>query len=91
MEYIQDGTAPSAVTAVSCPGPDQAHVPLQKSASAGGRIYILFTAAQDGCLSCVKHLVDQEGLDPLTKSMSCAYDALDFSRWGREKSEDPEI
>ena len=47
-----------------CAGPDVAHVPKQKSARSGGRVYFLYKAAQHGCLACVKHLVDTEGVDP---------------------------
>ena len=41
----------------SCLGPDVQHVLQQKSANTGERKYVLFTAAEDGCLACLKHLV----------------------------------
>ena len=47
-----------------CAGPEVAHVPAQKSTRSGGRVYYLYKAAEHGCLACVKHLVDIEGMDP---------------------------
>ena len=41
---------------------DTAHVPTVKSAKLGGRKYFLFKAAVDGCLGCVRKLIDVEGL-----------------------------
>ena len=70
-----------AVMDVDCPGPDAAHVPTQKSASKGGREYFLFTAAYDGCLPCVKHLVEVEKVNVFEASQTIRYTALDFAEW----------
>ena len=64
-----------------CLGPNFAHVPTQKSAERGGRAYYLFKAASDGCLSCVRKLIEEEGIDPLTVSTTCKYRAVDFAKW----------
>ena len=64
-----------------CEGPDAAHVPTQKSAREGGREYYLFTAAGDGCLPCVKHLVEVERVDVFATSQTCKYTALAFAEW----------
>ena len=69
----------------SCLGPDVQHVPRQKSAKSGGRKYVLFTAAQDGCLECVKHLVEREGVDVHSESTNCKYTALDFAEWSHQR------
>ena len=74
---------------MTCCGPDVAHVPKQKSARSGGRVYFLYKAAEDGCLACVKHLVDTEGVDPKQVSASCGYSALDFAAWAKSSSSDP--
>ena len=47
-----------------CGGPGAAHIPTQRSARTGGRIYVLFTACEHGCLPCVRKLIEDEGLDP---------------------------
>ena len=69
----------------ACPGPDVRHVPRQKTAKSGGRKYVLFTAAQDGCLACVKHLVEREGVDVHSVSTNCKYTALDFAEWSHKR------
>ena len=69
----------------ACLGPDVQHVPRQKSAKSGGRKYVLFTAAQDGCLACVKHLVEREGVDVHSASTNCKYTALDFAEWSHQR------
>ena len=69
----------------ACLGPDVQHVPRQKSAKSGGRKYVLFTAAQDGCLACVKHLVEREGVDVHSESTNCKYTALSFAEWSHQR------
>ena len=67
--------------ATLCPGPDSAHVPTQKSFLKGGeRKYFLFRAASDGCVQCVRKLLD-EGVSPHAESQSCKYTAIDFASW----------
>ena len=64
-----------------CPGPNSAHVPAQKSFKKGGeRKYYLFRAASDGCLQCVRELLE-EGVIPHSESQSCKFTALDFASW----------
>ena len=59
-----------------------AHPPKMKK-SLGGRLkYVLFQASMDGCLPCVRHLIEVEGLDPDGRSDSGAYSALDFATYG---------
>ena len=70
----------------SCPGPDIAHRPTQKSAKAGERKYYLFAAAEHGCLACVRHLVQHEGVDPGSSSKTCKYSALGFAEWGARQN-----
>jgi len=65
----------------ACLGPDDAHVPTVKSAKLGGRKYLLFKAAVDGCLGCVRKLIDVEGIDPLAVSTTGKWSALDFVKW----------
>ena len=72
-----------------CAGPEVAHVPTQKSARSGGRVYYLYKAAEHGCLACVKHLVDIEGVDPKQASANRGYSALDYAVWGQSSSSDP--
>ena len=66
-----------------CAGPDVAHIPVQRSywSGGGGREYFLFTAAYDGCLQCVKSLVEEEGVDVCATSRTKQYSALDFAQW----------
>ena len=67
--------------ATLCPGPDSAHIPTQKSYKRTGlRKYFLFTAASDGCVQCVRRLLE-EGVPPSALSESCKYSALDFAAW----------
>ena len=73
-----------------CDGPDVAHVPRQRSACDKGRIYFLFKACEDGCLSCVRELVEEEGLDPRQLSLSRKYTAMDFAEWGQSYSSCPD-
>ena len=72
-----------------CDGPGVAHVPKQSSARDRGRIYFLFKACEDGCLSCVRQLVEKEGVDPRQLSSSSQYTAMDFAAWGRSCSSSP--
>jgi hypothetical protein len=44
----------------------------------------LFKAAEDGCLQCVKHLVENEGIDPAATSTTCRYTALGFAEWSQQ-------
>ena len=46
---------------------------------------MLFTAAQDGCLACVKHLVEREGVDVHSESANCKYTALSFAEWSHQR------
>ena len=72
-----------------CDGPDVAHVPKQRSARDRSRIYSLFKACENGCLSCVRQLVEKEGVDPRQLSSSSKYTAMDFAVWGRSCSSCP--
>ena len=63
-----------------CPGPEE-HRPTQRHAD-GKREYVLFKAAEDGCLSCVKWLIEQEGVDPNSRSENNGYTVVGFADWG---------
>ena len=70
----------------SCGDPLLAHTPKMKN-SLGGRLqYVLFQASMDGCLPCVRHLIEVEGLDPEGRSDSGAYSALDFATYGLQRT-----
>ena len=74
----------------ACPGVDVAHVPTHKGAR-GERTYFLFPGAEDGCLECVKHLIQNENLDPLSTSTRAKYTAAAFAEWSRKHGgEDPD-
>ena len=72
--------------AMSCPGPDVAHKPMQKSAKTGGRKYFLFTACEAGCLPCVRRLVVDEGIDPRSESTTCHFSAIRFAELGYKRT-----
>ena len=65
-----------------CVDPFTAHAPKQKSFKQGGdQKYYLFTAASDGCLPCVRKLVEEFKIDYTATSNTCRYTALDFATW----------
>ena len=66
-----------------CPGPEE-HRPTQRHAY-GKREYVLFKAAEDGCLSCVKWLIEQEGVDPNSRSENMGYTVVGFADWGLQR------
>lgn len=69
-----------------CPGPGIAHIPTRKAkAKQTGKEYFLFTAAEHGCLACVRQLVEEEGVSVDSQSLSCKYTALDFAEWFQKK------
>ncbi len=65
-----------------CAEPYLAHPPPWKSAKSGGREYVLFKAAQDGYLGCVRHLIEQDRVSPFTSSKNAGYTTLDYAQWG---------
>lgn len=68
-----------------CSGLD-AHTPTQNSfKKTGHRKYFMFQAAADGCLTCLRHLIEIEGIDWTLTSDSCKYSALDFAQWELSK------
>ena len=46
---------------------------------------MVFTIVQDGCLACVKHLVEREGVDVHSESANSKYTALDFAEWSHQR------
>ena len=52
-------------------------------------MYFLFTAAEHGCLACVKKLIQEEGVCANSKSLNNQYTALDFAEWFEEKGDNP--
>ena len=64
-----------------CLGLQYAHLPTWKSARTGDPKYQLFKAAQDGCLACVKDLI-QASVDPSSVSTNMGLTAADYAAWG---------
>ena len=69
-----------------CLGPDAAHRPTSRSSKIGGRKYVLFEAAQAGCVACVRALVEEEGLDPAAASDNAHFSVLSWAEWGGRSS-----
>ena len=61
----------------SCGDPGKAHKSKRKNV---GREYVLYQAAKDGCVSCVRRLIEEEGIDPMVKSATQQWTAFDFAR-----------
>ena len=73
-----------------CKGHGFAHRPrYQKKLDEGGKMYFLFTAAEHGCLACVKTLIEDEGVCPNSQSLQNKYTALDFAEWFAKKGKNP--
>ena len=68
-----------------CGEPELAHAPKMGSARHGGREYVLFQAASDGCLPCVRKLIEEDGLDPFAESINCKYTALEFAMYASDQ------
>ena len=62
--------------------PGETHVPSTRRRQQ--RKYWLFQAASEGCLRCVRHFVEAEGVDPASESDTNGWTALDFAVWARE-------
>mmetsp|Transcript_54934 Transcript_54934/g.100364 ORF Transcript_54934/g.100364 Transcript_54934/m.100364 type:complete len:387 (-) Transcript_54934:87-1247(-) len=47
-------------------------------------------SAQSACITCIKHYIESEKIDPWSKSDSQGYSAIDFAEWelGRVKSDE---
>ena len=79
----------------ACPGPDYAHQPRFPGSQGGARKYFLFQAAHDGCLRCVRHLVEVECVNPASASRNkrrsrAGYTAEEFAEWSATYcAEDP--
>ena len=52
-------------------------------------MYFLFSAAEKGCLACVRQLIEKEGGDFRSRSLHNRYTALDFAPWFAEKGDNP--
>ena len=52
------------------------------------RKYWLFEAAWAGCLTCVKHFLEYEGVNPQDTSNSSRFSALDWALYGQEQGQD---
>ena len=48
--------------------------------------YRLFYAAQDGCLDCVRHSIEDLGVAVDSKSLNRGYTALDFATWASHQA-----
>ena len=70
-----------------CSGPES-HVPPRRHR--GKRTYVLFRAAEDGCLKCVRKLLEEEKVDISAVSETKGYSALDFAEWGVKKGSSSE-
>ena len=81
--------APAMDTAM-CSGNGYCHVPYHKQKLAqGGKMYFLFTAAEHGCVACVKQLIEEEGVNANSQSLHNKYTALDFAEWFAKKGKNP--
>ena len=63
--------------------PGVSHPPTKRRRAL--RKYWLFGAARAGCLRCVRHYIDVEGVDPASKSDTHGWSALDFAVWARQQ------
>ena len=69
-----------------CPGFAIAHIPTRKAEKKQtGKEYFLFTAAEHGCLACVRELVEVEAVSVHSQSQTQKYTALDFAEWAQKK------
>ena len=53
-------------------------------------MYFLFSAAEKGCLACVRQLIEKEGVDASSQSLTNKYTALDFAEWFQSKGDNPD-
>ena len=72
----------AAKVATACV-PGERHKPARKRVDE--RRYWLYEAAWDGCLTCVRHFLEDEHVDPDSRSHSQGYTVLDWAVWAREK------
>ena len=71
-----------------CQQLDRAHPLKISSASHDVLKYVLFQAAVDGCLPCVRKLVEEYNVDPFVQSTKNKYTALEIARYASIR--DPE-
>ena len=63
--------------------PGASHRPSKRQRSQ--RKYWLFAAASAGCLRCVRHYVEEESVDPGSKSDTHGWTVLDFAVWAKDQ------
>ena len=73
---------PSEKELVELTRPECKHGPAETSWRYDFKQYHLFAAAYDGCLPCVKRLVEVDGVPLDSKSFHKGYTALDWAKWG---------
>ena len=81
----QSNAGPVAAELVPVPAcsPGVSHPPSKRQRP--HRKYWLFGAASAGCLRCVRHYVENEGVEPLSKSDSHGWTSLDFAVWAGQQ------
>ena len=77
----QSSTGPSAAEPLPSGDcrPGVSHPPAKGRRA--DRKYWLFGASSAGCLRCVRHYVEDEGVEPLSRSDTRGWTALDFAGW----------
>jgi hypothetical protein len=50
--------------------------------------YWLFAAANDGCVHCVQRMIQDEGVDPNSKSENCHFNTRDWAVWAVQQGRD---
>ena len=59
------------------------HPPRRQDRTA--RKYFMFEAASQGCVECVKHYLEVEGVDTASESDTMHYTVLDWAEWANSR------
>ena len=59
----------------------ETHLPSQRRRGRENGMYYLFQAAYEGCYSCVRRYIDEEGVDINSMSANRKYTALAWAEW----------
>ena len=83
---IQSAADPSSAPGRPLCDPGASHPPVKKRR--GQRVYWMLQAAAEGCKSCVQYYVEEEDLDPSSRSENAKYTALDWATWAASNGVD---
>ena len=75
---------PSSAPGRSLCDPGASHPPVKKRR--GQRVYWMVQAAAEGCKSCVQYYVEEEHIDPSSRSEDTKYAALDWATWAASRN-----